>query len=94
MNSIVGKTSENFGLIERISFSFERHGVFVHKGVGRGYKMNGGFVLRTAKGPRQKAREGVDWFNPIMEQNVPDLADRLAEKFADISLKATRMNIK
>jgi hypothetical protein len=42
------KTKTDFGEIDRLSLSFERHGVFFHKGVGRGYKIIGGKVMRIA----------------------------------------------
>src|SRR5665647_1840883 len=32
--SLNSKTKQNYGVIDRVSIQFERHGVFVHKGVG------------------------------------------------------------
>jgi hypothetical protein len=50
--SIMSKVGKEFGLANYVGFSFERHGVFVHKGIGRGYQSNGnGLVIRTAKYP-------------------------------------------
>ena len=46
-NSIISRSRQNFGITDRVSIKFERHGVFVHKGVGRGYQMKGGMVIRT-----------------------------------------------
>jgi hypothetical protein len=44
------KTHLDFGEIDRISYSFSRHGVFFHKGVGRGYQLIGGKVQRVPSG--------------------------------------------
>lgn len=44
------KTYMEYGEIERLSFRFTRHGVFFHKGVGRGYQMIGGKVMRVPAG--------------------------------------------
>jgi len=42
------KTGKWFGEIDKLSYHFERHGVFLHKGVGRGYAMSGGKVIRVS----------------------------------------------
>lgn len=42
------KTRQTYGEISAISYQFPRHGVFFHKGVGRGYKMVGGKVMRVS----------------------------------------------
>ncbi|HZK97077.1 MAG TPA: hypothetical protein VFC67_22950 [Prolixibacteraceae bacterium] len=98
--SLNSKTKQNYGVIDRVSVQFERHGVFVHKGVGNGYKMQGGTVIRTAKKPIPDPgpRVAVEWFNPILDQTLPELADKLANKLADIGanavVNATRMMIR
>lgn len=48
VKSLRGKNDKRFGKIDRIAFHFARHGVFLHKGVGRGYKMVGGTVVRAS----------------------------------------------
>jgi hypothetical protein len=40
---------KNHGTINKVTFSFERHGVFVHYGVGRGYVRSGNAVVRGRK---------------------------------------------
>ena len=40
-------TSKTFGEIDRIGFSFSLHGVFLQKGVGRGYISKNGVVMRA-----------------------------------------------
>lgn len=77
--SIGSKTHKNGMAIEGVSFTFERHGVFVHKGVGRG-------------GPG--SREAVEWFNPIIEKYFPELADRITEINANAAVDATKMKIR
>ena len=89
--SIRSKTRQNYGEIDTITYSFERHGVFVHKGVGRGYPISGSGVI---KNPSGKTRVAVEWFNPILDQNLPELANRIAEINADAVLKTARAHIK
>ena len=93
-DSIKARTGQKFGVIDRATFSFERHGVFVHKGVGKGYQMQGGMVVRTAKGPVTKERKPNEWFNPVLDQSLPELANKLAEINADAVLNATKIMIK
>ncbi len=93
--SIGSKVGKEFGLANYVGFSFERHGVFVHKGVGRGYQSNGkGFVIRTAKNPpKGPQRVAIEWFNPVLDKYLPELADRIAEINADAVVNATKMKI-
>ncbi len=94
--SIMSKVGKEFALANYVGFYFERHGVFVHKGVGRGYQSNGkGFVTRTAKYPaRYRERVAVEWFNPVLDRNIPILANELANINADAAVNATKMKIK
>lgn len=94
VNSIRPSTKQTYGEIDTITFSFERHGIFVHKGVGRGWKMNGKLVSRTAKGEMKNGgRNAVEWFNPIIDRNAPILADQIATVNADAVLNATKLKI-
>lgn len=94
VNSIKPSTKQSFGEIDTISFSFERHGIFVHKGVGRGWEKSGPVVVRTAKGKMTGGgRNVVEWFNPVIDRNAPELADRIAEVNADAVLNATKLRI-
>lgn len=63
------------GSIRRIGFAFPRHMVFVHKGVGRETPIaKVGSTNRHAK----------EWFVPVMDKNIEDLANTIAEKDADM----------
>jgi len=53
--SITKRADMHSGVIDYIGFNMERHGVFVHKGVGRGYAMEGGMVVRGMK-PREETK--------------------------------------
>ena len=92
--SIHSKTGKDYGVINCISYSFERHGIFVHKGVGRGYQMQGGMVARIAKSKTTEVRQPAEWFNPVLDQALPELANKLAEINADAIVKVTGMMIK
>ena len=93
-SSIKAKTKREGGAVELVSFSFERHGVFVHKGVGRGYEMSNGFVIRTAKSNSTKRRTPQQWFNPTLDAFIPELANRLAEVNINATLNAAGVKIK
>jgi hypothetical protein len=93
-------------VIDRVTYTFERHGVFVHGGVGRGYEMQGGVVIRTAGsedpatrqpswwGDDPRSRVPNEWFNPLLDQILQEQADKLAEINDDAVLNATRMMIR
>ncbi len=53
--SLQMKTKKDTGEIDRVIFAFQRHGVFFHKGVGRGYIILQGRVIR---GRRLESRHG------------------------------------
>ena len=95
-DSIDSKFKKEYNAINNISFQFERHGVFVHKGVGRGYQSNGaGLVIRTAiHPPKKNTRIAVEWFNPVLDKYVPQLADQIALINTDAAVNATNMRIK
>ena len=106
IRSRIGTTNE---IISNISFSFSKHGVFVQKGVGRGYQTKDGFVTRTAKSDppgqgdhilpyrkndRMVERHPNDWFNSVIEDHIPELADKLVELHADAVFDSTKLLIK
>lgn len=80
----------------RVGFRFSRHGVHLHYGAGRGYggakgsvwldRLN--YVRRTNPESLGKmgtgAREANDWFNPVLEQHLQQLADIAADYCLDM----------
>lgn len=94
--SLHGTVTYSHGISDGSSFKIQRHGVFVHKGVGRGYKMQSGMVVRTAKSanPDPRPRVPIDWFNHIINAHAPQLADQIGEINADAAINAARMRIK
>lgn len=92
--SIQARLRMDYGVVDRVSFNFERHGVFVHKGVGRGYRSVGGIVTRVAKSPAVKTRVPVEWFNPVLDKHTPELVHRIAALNADIVVNTALMYIK
>lgn len=88
--SVNSRVHRDFGAIDGVGFHFERHGVFVHKGVGRGYKADGTVSVKNPSGHPRQPRE---WFNPVVGKHIPELADRLAQISADAVLNAARLRI-
>jgi len=71
---------QSFGVIHSLSFKFPRHGIFVEKGVGRGWPISGKTAMNSVK-----ARIAKPWFNPTIENNISKLADDLGKNAADIA---------
>lgn len=81
-----------YGEINRIGFSFRPEGVYVHKGVGRGYVANGDTVLKIAKTPGFNRRPKL-WFNPVIENNIPELAKIIEEYAKTVVINTNRIFI-
>jgi len=95
ITNIRAKVLKTAGEVSGVSFGFPRHGVFVQKGVGRGYQMQAGKVVRVAKSaPTGNTRQPVDWFNSVIDSQVPALADKIADIHADLAVNATNFKIK
>lgn len=96
---------QQYGIYEGIGFGIQRHGVFVHKGVGRGYQIRGGMVVRVdGSGVGRKRldrkpvagpimRMPVDWFNTVIDANTNKLADDVADANANAIVNVFRMRI-
>jgi hypothetical protein len=69
--SLAVRTPKRDGMIHRVSYSMPRHMIFVHKGVGRGTKIS---QVGNTK------REAKPWFNPVIEENIDELATVVAEE--------------
>lgn len=87
-DSVRTKTKKDFGDIERIDFTFVRHGVFFQKGAGRGYKVQNGKVMR-APGSESKVmrRKPKDWPAPINE-HINELTTIVAAYHAENAAEA------
>ena len=66
--------------IRGIGYKMPRHAVFVHKGVGLGYGING----VTTKALGGKKRIPKPWFNNVIDKRIPILADEVAKYDADV----------
>lgn len=71
------------GLPYRISFKMPRHGVFVSKGVGSGYKAYGDTTLKVAK-ISKKQRVAVDWFNSNIRKRIDELKQIYTQEMLEI----------
>jgi hypothetical protein len=110
VRSLQMKTKKDSGEIDRIIFSFHRHGVFFHKGVGRGYIILSGRVIR---GHRLESKHGSNtlentarhgegpilrrpkpWFTPVFEKEIPRLADIITRLKADAILDENTFNLR
>ncbi len=91
----------------RIGFSFNREGIYIEKGASRGHGgyMGGskwynrkGELKNTLSSSLMKMGTGnrpvMPWFNPVIEQRLPQLADLIAEYSATLELNATNIYIK
>jgi len=101
VNSISRKIYMASGLAEWVGFKIERHGIFVHKGVGYGYIVQNGMVIRGSKNPNLKVkmagpinRKPVNWFNPQINAYIPNLADKIAAINADAAINSLHINLK
>lgn len=74
-----GRSQSNlvFKGIDRLGLKMLRHGVFIQKGVGRGYPLSG---KRSSLGKRKPK----DWFNQVIDRRLPGLADELLQYDATI----------
>lgn len=87
LKSLKGKVGFDFGVANRISFGLKIQGIWVEKGVGKGYpieSVKGNGVIIQAAG--KKGRVPKPWFNPVLNEQLPRLADMVAEKYGDITL--------
>ncbi len=82
-----------FGEIFRLGFSFAREGIFVHKGVGRGYVMNNGTVVKISKNAAGSRIPKV-WFNPVIESFMPELEQIIKNYTETAIINSTRIYIR
>lgn len=58
--------TDKYGLINRLGFSFQRHGIYIHKGAGKGY---GGYV--GSKWTKLKRINGIEVSTGIVRHTNP-----------------------
>ena len=106
--------TDKYGLINRLGFSFPRHGVYIHKGAGRGQggftgskwsyqkRINGimintSIIRHTNPDSLGKQNEGnrlaYRWFDPVIKNRLPELADICTRYFDTMIIDATRIYI-
>lgn len=64
--ALKSKLKQSFGLINKISYTFPRSAVFLEKGVSRSH-------------PISNPRKAKEWYNPVVEKNLDNLAEIVAE---------------
>ncbi|MDR1716322.1 MAG: hypothetical protein LBS20_10795 [Prevotella sp.] len=91
--------------INRVGFSFVREGVYVHRGAGRGQGGWKGSKWYNKKGELKETNENSlgqmgfgnrrpkEWFDPVVEGRLPQLADLVADYSATMAIDATRIFI-
>ena len=82
-----------FGEIFRVGFSFARQGIFVHKGVGRGYVMNNGTVVKTSKSEGFN-RDPKPWFNPVIEAHIAEFEQIIKDYTETAIINSARIYIR
>lgn len=106
--------TDNYGLINRLGFSFPRHGVYIHKGAGRGQggfmgskwsylkrvngvEINTSIIRHTNPESLGKQNEGkriaYHWFDPVIKNRLPELADICMRYFDTMIIDATKIYI-
>lgn len=87
-----------------IGFSFAREGAWIHYGAGKGYGGDGsrtqwydrnGNVRQANRDSLYKAgtgaRKQINWFNPVIEANIEELADIVANYSSTIALNLSNI---
>ena len=70
------------GQVEKVSYQFPRYGVFVHKGVGRGWPIS----RVKASGGKPGGRQPKPWFNPVIDKQLEVLGDIVQKHFGDLTV--------
>jgi hypothetical protein len=87
----------------RIGFAFDRHGVYIHRGAGKG---QGGTSTtsvwinrhgeRKSRAPESTGKQGTGkrqpilWFNPVVAARLPQLADLVSDYSATMQVDIVR----
>lgn len=107
--------TDKYGIINQLGFSFPRHGIYIHKGAGRGQggtigsnwtklkTINGievstGIVRHTNPNSLNASqgtgnRNAFEWFDPVVRNRLPELADIVTRYFDTMLIDATKIFI-
>lgn len=77
--ALKSKLTQRNGLTNKIAYSMPVSSIFLHKGVSRGH-------------PKSNPREAKEWFNPVVDKNLDELADIVADEQGTMVINA--INIK
>lgn len=88
-----------YGEVTRVSFKMARHLVWLHGGFGKGVGGSKGSSWLDKKGNRKKTnpqslnapkknRRAKAWFVPVIERELPKLADELLKEKIDAAINA------
>ncbi len=89
----IESSTKKYGIeIGKIRFGFERHGVFVHYGVGRGYIRQGNTVIRGSKKNERVRSTGFhrkpnDWFDVEIKRGFNELSNTVQEYYGDKAME-------
>lgn len=99
LDNLKHSTKSHYGEVIGGGFRFDRYLVFVHKGAGKGHGGSKGSTWLDAHGQRRRtnpksfgkmntgARQAEEWLNPVLDEEVPKLADIVAGFKADAAIK-------
>ena len=88
IKSIKGYTNAPNLELQRVAFSFTKHGIFMERGVGLGRKAGSA----EAKAQLQKEKKQI-WLEPVLPDAIEELADLLSNKYADMAVDEIRLLI-
>jgi len=83
--SIKNTTHKVDGEVDGVGFKLPVHGIFRLYGVGNGQPRNG-TATRSGKAASKRIyrkRTPADWLNPPIDNNMPELADIVADYYGD-----------
>lgn len=82
------------GETESIAFKFQKHGVYFHYGVGRGYVRQGNTLVRKHRISAKSRsmirifRKPVDWIDGTIQRDFSSLANTVQMYFGDDTMRA------
>jgi hypothetical protein len=103
LDSLKMRTYQHYGEIDGIGFKFDRYLIFVHKGANKGHGGAKGSTWTDAHGVLKRTNPlslgkmntgnslEKPWLNPVMDDQVPKLADIVADFKAELALKQVQI---